>query len=58
MTSRYHSSKISEIQSNDDGDGNENGKKAIGFLILAKQRNRTYITFFRTFLTRRFETAT
>ena len=32
VTSRYHGSKISGIRSNDDGDGDENGKKAKGFL--------------------------
>ena len=36
----------------DDGDGNENGQKAIG-LIIVKQQLCTCITLFSTFLTRR-----
>ena len=39
VTSRYHGSKISGIRSNDDGDGNENGKIAQGFLIY-QQNNK------------------
>ena len=39
--------------SNDDGDGNENGKKAIGF-TLAKKQLCTCITLFCTFLCRDF----
>ena len=42
---------------NDDGDGNKNGKKAIG-LYLAKQQLCTCITLFCTFLCRRCTTTT
>ena len=44
--------------SNDDGDVNENVKKAIGFSSLAKQQLCTCITLFCTFLCSRCTTTT
>ena len=44
--------------SNDDGDGNENGKKKSNWFILTKQRLCTCITLFCTFLSRRCTTTT
>ena len=62
MTSRYHGRKnllITTIASlsNDDGDGNENGKKSNRFIV-AKRQLCTRITLFCVFLNHLYKIAT